>query len=412
MKIALGVTGCIAAYKAAELLRLLQQRHLEVQVVMTRHAGEFVAPLTFAALSGRKVITEMFERTGEASSNIESAIEHIAVAQSIDLLLVAPATANTIGKFARGMADDFLSTLYLATRAPVVVAPAMNCEMWDHPAVQENIASLRARGVRIVEPDEGYLACGMIGQGRLAANETILNAVAEALRLKNGLAGVQVLVTAGPTVEDIDPVRFISNRSSGKMGYALAEEAVRRGAEVTLISGPTTLQPPQGARWVSVRSAAEMSAAVHKHLPEAGVVVKAAAVADVRPSKRASSKIKKSQLPASLDLELTEDILASLGKKKGKTLLVGFAAESGIHLQAARQKLLSKNLDLLVVNDISEKGAGFDVDTNHVQVIRADGAIRDIPPMSKAQVAEKIFDEIVEMIQKTSSRHEPALMTK
>lgn len=412
MKIALGVTGCIAAYKAAELLRLLQQRHLEIQVVMTHHAEEFVAPLTFAALSGRKVITEMFERSGTASSNIESAIEHIAMAQSIDLLLVAPATANTLGKFARGIADDFLSTLYLATRAPVVVAPAMNCEMWDHPAVQENVATLRRRGVRVVEPDEGYLACGMIGQGRLAANEMIIEAVAEVLRLKNDLAGVPVLVTAGPTLEDIDPVRFISNRSSGKMGYALAQEAIRRGAEVTLVSGPTALQAPHGAKLVSVRTAAEMSAAVKQHLPPSGVVVKAAAVADVRPSKPAPAKIKKSELPASLDLELTEDILGSLGKKKGKTILVGFAAESGLNPQAARQKLASKNLDLLVVNDISEEGAGFDVDTNHVQVFHADGTVRDVPSMPKAQVAEKIFDEIVGMIKKDSARREPALTTK
>jgi len=411
MRIALGVTGCIAAYKAAELLRLFEQRHVEIQVVMTRHATEFVAPLTFAALSGRNVITEMFERSGVASSNVESAIEHIAVAQSIDLLLVAPATANCIAKFARGIADDFLSTLYLATQAPVVVAPAMNCEMWDHVAVRENIAMLRARGVRVVEPAEGYLACGTIGQGRLAANEAILETVFETLRLKNDLAGESVLVTAGPTQEDIDAVRFISNRSSGKMGYALAQEAIRRGADVTLISGPTALPPPSGVRFVSVRTGAEMSAAVHKHFPSAEIVVKAAAVADVRPSHPAQSKIKKADFPSSLPVEMTEDILASLGKKKGHKLLVGFAAEFGLTLEAARQKLISKNLDLLVANDVSEKGAGFDVNTNHVKLFRADGTVRDIPQMTKIEVAEKIFDEIV-VLRRQAGHTEPVLTTK
>lgn len=394
MKVALGVTGCIAAYKAAELLRLMQQHHLEVQVVMTRHAQEFVAPLTFAALSGRKVITEMFDHSGTASANVESAIEHIAVAQSIDLLVVAPATANTLGKFAHGVADNFLSTLYLATKAPVIVAPAMNCEMWDHPAVQENVAAMRARGVQIVEPAEGYLACGMVGQGRLAGNEQILAAVLEVLRLRQDFSGESVLVTAGPTQEDIDPVRYLSNRSSGRMGYAVAQAAARRGAAVTLVSGPTSLQAPAGVEFVSVRTAAEMDEAVRRHIAKVTIVIKAAAVADVRPVTVASTKIKKENLPAAIEVEPTEDILATLGKSKQGKFLVGFAAETGLSIEAAKQKLKAKNLDLLVANDVSEPGSGFDVETNHVLMIRPDGTVNDVPLMSKDAAAEKILDEI------------------
>jgi len=397
MRVALGVTGCIAAYKAAELVRQMNQRNLEVQVVMTRHAQEFVAPLTFAALSGQKVITEMFDRSGSASANVESAIEHIAVAQSIDLLLVAPATADILGKFAHGVADDFLSTLYLATKAPVVVAPAMNCEMWDHPAVQANVATLRERGVHVVEPEEGYLACGMVGQGRLAANEKILEAVSITLGLTEDLKGESVLVTAGPTQEDIDPVRFITNRSSGKMGYALAEEAVRRGAQVTLVSGPTALRPPSGAEFVPVRTAAEMSAAVKKHFASSTIVIKAAAVSDIRPVHRSPSKIKKEKLPAAVEVELTEDILAFLGHSKDGKFLVGFAAETGLTRERVRQKLKLKNLDLLVANDVSEAGAGFEGDTNRVQLFLPDGAVKEVPLMSKSGVAAMIFKEIIRL---------------
>lgn len=400
MKVVLGVTGCIAAYKAAELLRQMQQRHLTVQVVMTRHAQEFVAPLTFAALSGQKVITEMFDPSGTVSPNVESAIEHIEVAQSADLLLVAPATANTLGKFARGLADDFLSTLYLATKAPVIMAPAMNCEMWDHVAVQENVAILRGRGVHIVEPDEGYLACGMIGQGRLAANEKIVEAVYQTLGLSNDFVGDSVLVTAGPTQEDIDPVRYLTNRSSGKMGYALAEEALRRGAQVTLISGPTSLTPPSGADFVAVRTTAEMSTAVKKYSESSTIIIKAAAVADIRPVHPADSKIKKEKLPRAIEVEPTEDILTSLGNSKNGKFLVGFAAETGLSVDAMRTKLKSKNLDLLVANDITESGAGFDVETNHVKLMRPDGSVKDIPLMPKRKVAERIFDEILEVRKK------------
>jgi phosphopantothenoylcysteine decarboxylase/phosphopantothenate--cysteine ligase len=395
MKVVLGVTGCIAVYKAAELLRQLQQNHLEVQVVMTRRAQEFVTPLTFAALSGRKVITEMFEHSGTASSNVESAIEHIAVAQSADLLLVAPATANTVAKFAHGVADNFLSTLYLAIKAPVVLAPAMNCEMWEHQAVRENIATLRARGVHVVEPDEGYLACGMVGQGRLAANEKILAAALETLGHTRELAGEIILITAGPTQEDIDPVRFISNRSSGKMGYALAEEALRRGARVILVSGPTALEAPKGVEFVPVRTAADMSVAVKKWFSESSIVVKAAAVADVRPVRPASSKIEKEKLAKAIEVEPTEDILASLGRIKNGKLLVGFAAETTRSTARALAKLKAKHLDLLVVNNVNEPGAGFDVDTNHVRLLWPDGSVKEILLTSKKEVARGIFTAIV-----------------
>src|ERR1700681_2971805 len=262
MKLALGVTGGVAAYKAAELVRRLQQEKLDVQVVMTRAAQEFITPLTFAALTGQKVITDIFAAAGSAPANIESAIEHIAVAQRIDLLLVAPATADILGKFANGIAKDFLSTLYLATKAPVVVAPAMNVNMWEHPATQENLQKLRARGVHVVDPDEGYLACGMTGAGRLAATDAIVEKVRAVLGLRRDLEGQTVVVTAGPTREDLDPVRFLTNRSSGKMGYALAEAAARRGARVILISGPTRLDPPQGVKFVSVRTTEQMHRAV------------------------------------------------------------------------------------------------------------------------------------------------------
>src|SRR5450432_2595312 len=294
MKIALGVTGGIAAYKAAEVLRALQDRGIRVQVVMTRAAQEFVRPLTFAALSGEKVITGMFAPGEEHSPNIDSAIEHIAVAQSIDALLVAPATADVLAHFAQGMATDFLTTLYLATTAPVVVAPAMNVNMWNHAATQSNLQILRQRGVKIVEPGSGYLACGMTGAGRLADNETIVSAVMEALGASQDLSGETVLITAGPTREKIDPVRYLTNRSSGRMGYALAEAASRRGARVLLVTGPTALKAPGAAEVTPVESAAEMRAAALRLLPEASVVIKTAAVADYRPKHVAQQKMKRS----------------------------------------------------------------------------------------------------------------------
>src|SRR6202795_1907630 len=326
MKVALGVTGGIAAYKAAEIVRLLQDCGIRVQVIMTRAAQEFIRPLTFAALSGEKVITGMFEAGEERAANIDSAIEHIAVAQSIDALLVAPATADILAHFAQGVASDFLTTLYLATTAPVVVAPAMNVNMWDHPATQQNLDTLRKRGVKIVEPGSGYLACGMTGPGRLAENQAVVAAVMEALGASQDLSGETVLITAGPTREKIDPVRYLSNRSSGRMGYALAEAALRRGARVLLVSGPTAIAAPGAAELTRVESTEEMRNAVLKLLPEASIVIKTAAVSDYRPKAEAGQKIKRKG-PMTLELEATADILKELSLKKSTQIVVGFAAE-------------------------------------------------------------------------------------
>src|SRR5271169_2737095 len=347
MKIALGVSGGIAAYKAAEIVRLLQDRGIRVQVVMTRAAQEFVRPLTFAALSGEKVITDMFgsasgdESANPESPNIESAIEHIAIAQAIDALVVAPATADVLARFAQGIANDFLSTLYLATTAPVVVAPAMNVNMWNHAATQANLEILRQRGVRIVELGQGYLACGMTGAGRLAENETIVAAVMEALGAAQDLAGKTVLVTAGPTRERIDPVRYLTNRSSGRMGYAIAEAALRRGARVLLVSGPVAIPPPGAAEVTRVESAEQMREAVLKLLPEATVVIKTAAVADFRPKAAAVQKIKRKG-EMTLDLEPTADILKEISVRRQSQIVIGFAAETENVLENARQKLAAK----------------------------------------------------------------------
>ncbi len=401
MKIALGVTGGVAAYKAAELVRRLQQEKLDVQVVMTRAAQEFITPLTFAALTGQKVITDLFSAAGAAPANVESAIEHIAVAQRIDLLLVAPATADILGKFAHGIAEDFLSTLYLATKAPVVVAPAMNVNMWGHPATQENIAALRARGVHVVNPDEGYLACGMTGAGRLAATETIAKKVCEVLGLRRDFAGQTVLVSAGPTCEDIDPVRFLTNRSSGKMGYALAEAAQRRGAHVILVSGPTELKIPDGVDWVPVRATEQMHRTVIERAREANVAIMAAAVSDYRPAAAQDSKIKRGSGGFTLELEPTPDILAELGREKGNRVLVGFAAETNSVADNARGKLARKGADMIVANDVTQEGAGFDTDTNIVTFYLRDGREVPLPKMSKLDVANRILDQVLE-IQKQS----------
>jgi len=397
MKIALGVTGGVAAYKAAELVRRLQQERLEVQVVMTRAAREFVTPLTFAALTGQKVITEMFGEGSASPANIESAIEHIAVAQRIELLLVAPATADILAKLANGIADDFLTTLYLATKAPVVVAPAMNVNMWEHPATQENLRRLEARGVRVVEPDEGYLACGMTGAGRLAGIESIVKAVSDALGLRHDLEGETVLVTAGPTCEDIDPIRFLTNRSSGKMGYAVADAANRRGAKVVLVSGPTALAPPAGVELIPVRTTGEMRRAVLDRAENCSVVVKAAAVADFAPVARQGKKIKRGASRLSLELEPTPDILAELGGQKGHRVLVGFAAETDHVGENAREKLASKKLDVVVANDVTQEGAGFDSDTNIVSIFTRDGREIPLPKMSKLEVAHRVLDEVLRL---------------
>lgn len=397
MRIALGVTGGVAAYKAAELVRRLQQEGLDVQVVMTRAAREFITPLTFAALTGQRVITEMFAEEERAPANIESAIEHIAVAQRIDLLLVAPATADMLARMAQGVADDFLTTLYLATRAPVIVAPAMNVNMWEHPATQHNVATLRARGVHVVAPEEGYLACGMSGPGRLAGVEAILDVVRQVLGLKRDLVGETVLVTAGPTCEDLDPVRVLTNRSSGKMGFALAEAALRRGARVILISGPTHLLPPQNAEFLPVRTTEEMRRAVLGQARTATVVIMAAAVADFRPAAPQPTKIKRASGGLTVALEPTPDILAELARERGNRILVGFAAETDHLAENARAKLEAKGLDLVVANDVTRADAGFDVDTNVVTLFMRGAAPVELPRMTKREVADRVLDEVARL---------------
>jgi phosphopantothenoylcysteine decarboxylase/phosphopantothenate--cysteine ligase len=397
MRIALGVCGGIAAYKAAELVRRLQQERLEVQMVMTRSAREFVTPLTFAALTGQKVITEMFAGDSSEPANIESAIEHIAVAQRIELLVVAPATANVLAKFAHGVADDFLTTLYLATKAPVVVAPAMNVQMWEHVATQENVATLRARGVHVIEPDEGYLACGMTGAGRLAAVETIAQKVCELLGLRHDLLGETVLVTAGPTREAIDPVRYITNRSSGKMGYAMADAAARRGARVILVSGPVNIDPPVGVEVLRVETSAEMRAAVLEHSAEATIIVKAAAVADFRPVSPSATKIRRGKDRMTLELEPTVDILAEVARHKGERILVGFAAETEDIAARAQEKLRRKDADIVVANDVTREGAGFDADTNIVTIFTRHGERIELPKLSKLECAYRILDEVLRL---------------
>jgi phosphopantothenoylcysteine decarboxylase / phosphopantothenate---cysteine ligase len=406
MKVALGVSGGIAAYKAAEIVRLLADRGIRVQVVMTSAAQEFVRPLTFAALSGEKVITDMFAAAQDSSANVDSAIEHIAVAQTIDALLVAPATADVLARFAQGIANDFLTTLYLATTAPVVVAPAMNVNMWNHPATQTNLDILRKRGVRIVDPGEGYLACGMTGSGRLAENEAIVAAVIEALGAAQDLAGETVLVTAGPTREKIDPVRYLTNRSSGRMGYAIAEAALRRGARVLLVSGPVSLPAPGAAELTRVETADEMRKAVFELLRESTIVIKTAAVADFRPKTTAGQKIKrKGEL--TLELEPTADILKEVAQRKTSQFIVGFAAETENALENAREKLASKSLDLVVVNDVSREGIGFDSERNAVTMISRDEVV-DVPETSKWEIAHRVLDQIVKL-RGIARRNRPAV---
>jgi phosphopantothenoylcysteine decarboxylase / phosphopantothenate---cysteine ligase len=401
MKIALGVTGGIAAYKAAEIVRLLEDRGIRVQVVMTRAAQEFVRPLTFAALSGEKVITGMFSPGDQHTPNIDSAIEHIAVAQAIDALLVAPATADVLAHFAQGIASDFLTTLYLATTAPVVVAPAMNVNMWNHAATRANLEILRQRGVRIVEPGSGYLACGMTGAGRLAANEAIVAALLEALGAAQDLAGETVLITAGPTRERIDPARYLTNRSSGRMGYAMSEAALRRGARVLLVSGPTALTPPAAAEITRVESAEQMRDAVLSLLPQATMVIKTAAVSDYR-AKSASPQKMKRKGPITLELEPTPDILKEISLRKQSQLVVGFAAETENVLENARQKLAAKQLDAIVVNDVSREGVGFDSDRNQVTIITPDEVV-DVPETTKWEVAQRVLDQVVRIRQRRKS---------
>jgi phosphopantothenoylcysteine decarboxylase/phosphopantothenate--cysteine ligase len=375
---------------------------------MTRGAREFVTPLTFAALTGQKVITDLFAESG-GEANLESAIEHVAVAQRTDLLLVAPATADILAKFARGIADDFLTTLYLASTAPVVIAPAMNVNMWNHAATQENVETLRDRGVKIVNPDEGYLACGMTGAGRLAGQDAIVAAVHEALHIVRDLAGQTVLITAGPTCEDLDPVRYLTNRSSGKMGYAVAEAAANRGARVILISGPTSLQTPQGVDRIDVRTAEEMHRAVQGKIADCSIAIFAAAVADYRPVHPNELKIKRTGDSLNIALQPTPDILATAAKAKGDRLIVGFAAETDHVAENARKKLSAKNADIIVANDVTAEGAGFDHDTNVVTLFSRDGRDLPLPRMSKIEVARRIFDEIVRLLSLPRQAHRSAV---
>ncbi|MEK6324807.1 MAG: bifunctional phosphopantothenoylcysteine decarboxylase/phosphopantothenate--cysteine ligase CoaBC [Acidobacteriota bacterium] len=432
MIVALGVTGCIAAYKAVEILRGLQKRGAGVRVVMTRHATEFVGPLTFQSISGFPVITDMFAPTDDPE------IKHIQLAQSIDLLLVAPATANALAKFANGIADDFLSTLYISTTAPMLVAPAMNVEMWAHPATRENVRRLRERGVQFIDPEEGYLACRTVGAGRLADPAEIVNRACEIIgdqskvqspkseverpgagvesRESNAppatkdnqigtldlgpgtldLTGEHVLITAGPTQEALDPVRFLSNRSSGKMGYAVVEAALARGAAVTLITGPVSIAPPEGARTISVRSAAEMYKAVKDNLAAATIVVMAAAVSDYRPASVHQQKIKKNGNALVLDLEQTEDILAAAALERGSRVVIGFAAETENVIENARKKLEEKGADLIVANDVSASDSGFDVDTNRIALVSSEGVV-ELPLLSKLEAASRIIDVAMKM---------------
>ncbi len=395
MKIALGVTGGIAAYKAADIARRLQERDVRVQVVMTAAAQEFVRPLTFAALTGEKVITEMFSQR-DSNSTLDSSVEHIGVAQSIDALLVAPATAATLARFAHGLADDFLSTLYLATTAPVVVAPAMNVNMWRHAATQSNLAALRARGVTIVEPGEGYLACGTIGEGRLADTDVIVEAVLARMGQSEELKGERVLISAGPTYEPIDPVRFLGNRSSGRMGYALAEAARRRGALVTLVSGPTALTPPPVEEFVPVVTCAQMREAMLARFAKASITIMTAAVADFTPVKVEGEKMKRDGV-LKLEFQPTADILAELGSKRARgQLLIGFAAETQNLVENARGKLERKHLDAIVLNDVSLPGLGFGSERNAGEIITADESV-PIPEMSKHEMAECILDVVVKL---------------
>jgi phosphopantothenoylcysteine decarboxylase/phosphopantothenate--cysteine ligase len=394
MKIALGVSGGIACYKAAEILRRLQDRGFDVAVVMTKGAAQFVTPLTFQALSGNKVYMDIFEGAS-SGSDPASAYDHIFLAQRIDLFLIAPATADCIAKMAAGIADDFLTTFHLAVQSPVVVAPAMNTRMWEHASVQANLRTLQSRGVHIVQPEIGRMACNTYGPGRLAPVDVIVDYAAGLLSRSQDLKGRRVLVTAGPTVEDIDPVRFLSNRSSGKMGFAIAQAARTRGAEVTLISGPTDLEFPGVVR---VRSTEEMRQAVVERFNQADVVIKAAAPLDFRPKTVASQKIKKAKAGSSLDLEPTPDILQELGARKDGKVLVGFAAETEDLAKNARAKLKAKNLDLIVVNPVGGPDSGFASDTNRASIIDADGAVQDIPLMSKSQMAEAILDRVTALL--------------
>jgi phosphopantothenoylcysteine decarboxylase/phosphopantothenate--cysteine ligase len=393
MRVTVGVSGGIAAYKAAELVRELQRQGAQVRVAMTESATRFVQPLTFAALTGYKVMTSLWETSAGEPGAEQNGIDHIAEAQWGDGLVIAPATANVLAKFAHGIADDFLTTMYLATTAPVLVAPAMNVNMWNHPATQANIEILRQRGVRVIDPGSGDLACGMVGAGRMAEPDVIAAVVMAALNRRNDMAGETVLVTAGGTRESLDPVRFIGNRSSGKMGYAVAEAAQSRGARVILISGPTALHAPARCEVVRITTAEEMRMAVLEKMSEATLVIKAAAVADYRPIDVSEQKLKRTG-PMTLELAPTEDILAEVVRRRRPgQLIVGFAAETQNVMENGRAKLLKKGADAIVVNDVAGKGIGIDADDNAATFLTTSTAV-EMPAMPKRQLADRILDEI------------------
>jgi len=393
-KVVLGITGGIAAYKAAEFVRLLIKREVDVHVVMTENAQKFITPLTFQTLSGNPVVTDPFALLEDTT------IGHIAMADLAELVVILPATANLIGKVANGIADDFLSTMVMATKAPVLFVPSMNVNMWGNKALQKNIQTLIERGHHLLEPGEGELACHWYGKGRLPELSEVVEKMEDILTTKD-LKGEQILVTGGPTHEPIDPVRFITNRSSGKMGYALAKMARRRGAEVILITGPTSIPlPRKDIQWIPVRTAEDMRKAVFDHLEGSSVVIKAAAVSDYRPKVVSQKKIKKGGFDITLPLERTKDILEELGKKKGNRILIGFAAETEDLIANAKKKLKKKNLDFIVVNDVTKPGAGFGLDTNQVKIIYSSGEVRDLPLMSKEDVSQVILDDTVKLLQK------------
>lgn len=393
MNVVLGVGGGIAAYKAAELARALMERGCAVNTVMTRSAQEFITPLTFAALTGRKVITDLFgNRTSDEV--LASSVEHIRVAQENQLLLVAPATADLLAQFAHGLAGDFLTTLYLAFKGPVLLAPAMNTNMWEHPATQANLAALRGRGVQVIEPEAGLLACGTTGPGRLAEPASIAARALGLLNPRHDFDSETVLITAGPTQEALDPVRFISNRSSGKMGYALAEAAAQRGARVILVSGPVNLAAPSGVTLERVRTAIEMRDTVLSHLEEATIIIKSAAVADYYLENLPKQKVKKTAMRFSIELSPTPDILAEVGKRKGDRLLIGFAAETENLVPEARRKMETKNADMVVANLVNQEGTGFESDQNEVVLVTRSGEPLKLPKASKREIAGQILDHV------------------
>ena len=394
MKVVLGVGGGIAAYKAAELARALMERGATVEVILTSAAQQFIQPLTFAALTGRKVITGLFSSTPSPDETLSSAVEHIRVAQDNEILVVAPATADLIAQFAHGLASDFLTTTYLAFTGKVIIAPAMNSNMWAHAAVRENVGRLRARGHVFVEPDSGLLACGMVGPGRLAEPARIADVVVRTAVARQDLEGETVLITAGPTQEPLDPVRYITNRSSGKMGYALADAAVSRGARVILVSGPVSLTPPYDVEVVRVTTALEMRNAVMAHLEASTIIIKSAAVADYHVANVPSQKVKKTAAKVTIDLDPTPDILAECGQKKGDRILIGFAAETQNMVEEAKRKMKSKNCDMVVGNLVSQQGIGFESDQNEVTLVLRTGEVERISQAPKRQIADRILDQV------------------